>query len=444
MTSGSSLPRRCAVLLGLVGAACAPTDRTPSYVGSAECQSCHETEYEAWQGSHHDLAMDSATAEFVLGDFDDATFTYGGITSTFTTRDGRYFVQTDGPTGELSEYEISYTFGFDPLQQYLIPFPDGRQQMLGIAWDARVASEGGQRWFHLYPGDTVNAGHRLHWTSRDQAWNYQCAECHSTDLQKGYDPATDTYETTWAEIDVSCETCHGPGSGHVGWAASNEEDDGSLLGLVTRLGREATTRWEFASGATVARPTEPRSNHTQVETCARCHARRGLVSETYEPGGLLLETHRPALLDEGLYDADGQIVEEVYVYGSFLQSKMYKAGVTCSDCHNPHSLYIGADPNAVCMRCHLSTAFDTAAHTFHAPADNVGCVDCHMAAKPYMVVDPRRDHSFRIPRPDLSASIGTTNACTNCHVGSAGRMDRGGGPAVVSAAAHPIDRTLGP
>jgi len=402
-------------IVGLLLAGCAP-DAPPSYVGSSECQSCHENAYDAWRGSHHDLAMDSATAETVLGDFDDATFTYADITSTFSTRDGRYFVRTDGPVGELADYEITYVFGFDPLQQYLIRFPDGRLQTLGLAWDERSTGQGGQRWFHLYPGDSVLAGHPLHWTSRDQAWNYQCAECHSTNLQRGYDAATDTYETTWSEIDVACEACHGPGSAHVAWAAAYDADDGSDLGLVTRLGSLDAARWEFEPGSIVAHRTAPRVDHTEVESCARCHARRGLSVADYEPGGLFLQTHMPSLLLEGLYEPDGQILDEVYVYGSFIQSKMYQAGVTCSDCHDPHSPHIASDPNAMCSQCHLASAYDAVTHSFHDRGDNVGCVDCHMVPKTYMVVDPRRDHSFRIPRPDLSAAIGTSNACSNCHV----------------------------
>jgi hypothetical protein len=129
-----------------------------------------------------------------------------------------------------------------------------------------------------------------------------------------------------------------------------------------------------------------------------------------------MDTHRPALLNDPLYFADGQIREEVYVYGSFLQSRMYQAGVTCSDCHNPHSLQLvtGGEPSDVCAQCHLPTKFDAPEHHQHAQ-DQVACVDCHMPSRVYMGVDARRDHSMRIPRPELSLDGETPNACENCH-----------------------------
>jgi Tfp pilus assembly protein PilF len=124
----------------------------------------------------------------------------------------------------------------------------------------------------------------------------------------------------------------------------------------------------------------------------------------------------PALLDAGLYHADGQILGEVYEYGSFIQSRMFRAGVTCSDCHEPHGLGLRAPGNGVCAQCHMPAKFDTPDHHHHnMDSDAARCVSCHMPERTYMVVDPRRDHSLQVPRPDLSVAIGTPNACTGCH-----------------------------
>jgi hypothetical protein len=276
--------------------------------------------------------MQVADSTTVLGNFDDASFANYGVTSTFTTRDGKYFVLTDGPDGELREYEVTYTFGVDPLQQYLIEFPGGRYQALSIAWDARPAGQGGQRWYHLYPDERIDHQDELHWTGPNQNWNYMCAECHSTDLRKNYDLGNDQYDTTWAEIDVACESCHGPGSRHVAWAESGR-DDGDTGLLI-----------EFQAS----------TSGTEVGACARCHSRRAVIRDEYEYGQPLMETHLPVVLEEGLYHDDGQILDEVYVYGSFLQSTMYRAGVTCSDCHEPHSLAVRAPGNQLCLTCHLS------------------------------------------------------------------------------------------
>jgi tetratricopeptide (TPR) repeat protein len=403
------------------------------FVGLAACAECHEGEVEAWAGSHHDLAMQEVSEETVLGDFGDAVFTYFGETYRFFRRGADYLVEVVGPDGVPNEYEIAYAFGFDPLQQFLVRFPGGRLQALGVAWDARPSQDGGQRWFHLYPDEEIAADDVLHWTGLAQNWNYMCAECHSTNLSKGYVLAEDRYETSWAEIDVSCEACHGPGSRHAAWAREREGDGSdpgeetqdrpgdeapslpaAEMGLVVDLS-SSSSDWVFDQGSAIARKDGPASN-TQVDACGRCHSRRSAIADPYEHGRPLTDTHLPATLSEGLYHSDGQIDDEVYVYGSFLQSRMFAAGVTCTDCHDAHSLTLLATGNALCGRCHLPDAYDVWEHHFHEP-DSTGaqCVGCHMTSKIYMVVDPRRDHSFRAPRPDLSLSIGVPNACTGCH-----------------------------
>ncbi len=286
--------------------------------------------------------MQVADESTVLGDFDDATFAHNGITSIFFKREEKFLVRTDGPEGELQEYEIAYTFGLEPLQQYLIAFPGGRFQALSLAWDTRPAQEGGQRWFHLYPDEEIQYDDPLHWTAISQNWNHMCAECHSTQLKKNYLEEEDRYETSWSEINVSCEACHGPASAHVAWAEELEAGETPQYpkqnGLVVQLKEANDVSWVFEGNSGMARRNPPRGSNLQLETCARCHARRGLLHEDYQHGRPLMDTHRPALLEESLYYADGQIQDEVYVYGSFLQSKMYQQGVTCSNCHYPHSL----------------------------------------------------------------------------------------------------------
>jgi tetratricopeptide (TPR) repeat protein len=302
----------------------------------------------------------------------------------------------------------------------LIEFPGGRFQPLGICWDSRPAEDGGQRWFHLYPDEAIDFEDPLHWTGIHQNWNYMCAECHSTDLKKGFDLGSDSFETTWAEIDVSCEACHGPGSRHVDWAEASAADrqryDNGHMGLEVRLEDPGRGTWlinpETGSGLRLAPPVETQ----EIETCARCHSRRSLITEEYRFGRPLTDTHRPALLEEGLYHAGGQILEEVYVYGSFLQSKMYAQGVTCVDCHDAHTGQMHFPGDAVCFRCHSQEKFAAKEHHFHDLGTSGSfCVDCHMPPQNYMVVDPRHDHSLRVPRPDLSAELGTPDPCSDCH-----------------------------
>jgi len=363
--------------------------------------------------------MQAADSSTVLGDFSGAAFSYNGLTSRFFRRDGQYWVTTEGPDGTLTEYPVSYTFGVYPLQQYLIAFPKGRYQALGIAWDTRTRAEGGQRWFHLYPGEKVDHRDVLHWTGMLQNWNFMCAQCHSTNLQKGYLAAADSYATTWSEMDVSCEACHGPASVHVELAKRRGKDAGAWRGpsgLTAQLRDTAPAVWNIDAATGLARRSVPRTNRSEIESCGLCHARRGQVWPDSGAVGLLAQTQRVSLLDEGLYYADGQQQDEVYEYGSFLQSRMYRAGVTCTDCHDAHRSTTRLTGNAVCATCHLASKFDAESHTHHKPGGTGAlCANCHMPTRNYMVVDARRDHGFKIPRPDLSVAIGTPNACTACH-----------------------------
>ncbi|MCA9289853.1 MAG: tetratricopeptide repeat protein, partial [Phycisphaerales bacterium] len=269
-----------------------------------------------------------------------------------------------------------------------------------------------QRWYHLQPDETAAPGDPLHWTGGLYNWDHMCAECHSTDVRKVFDPVARTFATTWSEIDVSCEACHGPGSRHVHWATQH---DGPDPGFAVDLARRST--WTLDPGAPTARLVEPASvPHAQIDACGRCHARRSQEWSPPEHGRPLADTHRVALLDAGLYHADGQILDEVYVYGSFVQSRMFHAGVTCTDCHEPHAATLRVEGNALCTTCHRADVFDDPSHHHHEPGGAGGaCVSCHMPATTYMGVDPRRDHGFRVPRPDLAAALGTPDVCTSCH-----------------------------
>jgi tetratricopeptide (TPR) repeat protein len=382
------------------------------FAGARACAACHAKEAEAWRGSHHDLAMAVADADSVLGDFGDTTFEIAGELSRFFRRNEGWWIATTSADGSTAEYEVAYTFGADPLQQYLIEFPDGRLQAYGVAWDTRPAGDGGQRWFHVYGDHPPAAGESVHWTGIDQNWNYMCADCHSTGFRKNYDPGADTYASTYTDIDVACEACHGPGAAHAEWAEAGA--GGADPGFPVRLGQDGRRRVSVPGEPTVK--IEGPVNRTEVESCGRCHARRTTLREPYAHGEVLTDSFMPALLTEPLYHPDGQIRDEVYVYGSFRQSRMYAAGVTCGDCHEPHSLELRAQGDGVCAQCHQPAHFAAAGHTFHEPGPEApGCRDCHMPAQDYMVVDPRRDHSFRVPRPDLAASLGVTNACADCH-----------------------------
>jgi len=403
-------------LLGRGAIAAGPAD----YVGARVCAGCHAAEFAAWQTSHHALAMQKTSPTSVFGDFSGATFTQDSTATVFSRDPDGFRVRTEGPDGRIHDYPVAYTFGVHPLQQYLIPFPGGRYQMFGIAWDSRTRAEGGQRWYALYPDHPPRPGDPLHWTGRDQTWNYQCAACHSTDLRKNFDLAADSYATAFSDVSVACEACHGPGSGHVTWAqarsAGGALPDDLRKGLVAWLRASDRGTWEMDPATGIAHRTVPPDSASVLDACGGCHARRSVIAPTHDAATPFLDAYRPALLQARLYHADGQIDGEVFEFGSFVQSRMFRAGVTCTNCHDPHAGGRIAQGNALCAQCHMPQRFDVTEHHHHTPGSpGAQCANCHMPAKTYMGIDRRRDHSFRVPRPDLTLRIGTPNTCAECH-----------------------------
>jgi len=355
------------------------------FVGGAKCIECHQAEYDLWQGSHHDWAMKKPDTQTVLGDFNNVRFEADGDEYFFYKKDTAYYVRYSNNGQPPTEYKIAYSFGITPLQQYLIEFPGGKFQTLRASWDTDS-----HQWFNQYAGDTIPTNDWLHWQQGGQRWNTMCAECHSTNLIKGYNPATDQFATTYDDINVNCEACHGPGGGHLNWA----EQENPLGEPQTLLGWERTE---------------------QLNLCAGCHARRTKLTEVMQPGQYFDDQFRIQTINNNFYHADGQILEEDYVFGSFMQSKMFHKNVKCTNCHNPHSMELVYEGNLLCLQCH-EVSYNSASHHFHEENTQAAlCVECHMTGNTYMGNDFRRDHSFRVPRPDQSLVYGTPNACNSCH-----------------------------
>ncbi len=390
--------------------------RPAGFAGSAVCAGCHEAQSKAWKTSQHAHAMQEATEAAVLGDFNGAEAQHFSSKARFFRKDGRFFAATEGKDGKQAEFEVRYTFGVDPLQQYLVEFPDGRLQALPYAWDTRPKAEGGQRWFHLYPGEDIPPSDALHWTGPQQNWNYMCAECHSTNVRKNYDAAKDSFHTTFSEVSIGCEACHGAGAGHVQWAQGGHPAGVAHRGFASVAAERGAVSWQPDPKTGSPSSSSPALTGGVNETCDRCHSRRGEFSESWHPGQRLTETHLPAFLTSDLFEDDGQMKDEVFNTSSFQQSKMFAKGVTCTECHDAHSGSLKAAKSEVCSQCHAPDKFAAPAHTGHAPGPGApDCIACHMPARTYMVADRRHDHSFRVPRPDLTVKIGTPNTCSSCH-----------------------------
>jgi len=360
------------------------------FLGDNNCKECHPKEFKDWKGSHHDKAMQIADSSSVLADFKGEKFISQGVTSRFYQEGNDFYVNTEGPDGENHDYKIVYTFGITPLQQYIVKFPNGHYQCLRTAWNSVK-----NKWFDLYPDFKVVHSEWLHWSRGGLNWNNMCSDCHSTNVRENYDEETDSYNTKYALINVNCEACHGPGKQHVEH--------------VNRLGSDY-----MPSGTMqMTLKTTPKE---LVDQCARCHMRREQFSASFNFEGTMADHYSPQLIEENTYYPDGQILDEDYVYGSFVQSKMYRNNVACNNCHNSHSLKLKFEGNALCAQCHLPEKFNTPKHHFHEEnTEGALCINCHMPGKYYMGNDFRRDHSFRVPRPDLSLKYGTPNACAGCH-----------------------------
>ncbi len=358
------------------------------FVGKEACIDCHKSEYNSWDHSHHQQAMKIADSTSILGDFNNKTFTHQGVKNTFFKQGNDFYVNTTDKNGDYQDYKIVYTFGVTPLQQYIVKFPDGAYQCLITAWDTEK-----NKWFHLQPHLELAHDEWINWTGGAMTWNTACADCHSTNLDKNFDSNTHTFNTTFSEINVSCEACHGPASNHVSFYKNDIKDS---IPQKLYMGKSLASK-------------------SLVEKCARCHSRRSQITKKFDYEGHFLDHYSPSLLIDPIYELDGQIKDEDYVYGSFMQSKMYQNDVTCVDCHDAHSLKLKQTGNNLCLSCH-EPKYNSESHHYHKiGSEGAQCINCHMTGKIYMGNDYRRDHSFRVPRPDQSLKYGTPNACNECH-----------------------------
>ncbi|MCM2318224.1 MAG: tetratricopeptide repeat protein [Pseudomonas sp.] len=377
------------------------------WVDEQQCQGCHAGAFKAWQGSHHQRAMQPASPQTVLADFNAAPLHNDVETTHFQRKGDEFWVNLPGPDGQPADFRVAYTFGVSPLQQYLVELEGGRLQALGAAWDVEK-----QAWFHLYPDQGVDHRDPLHWSGAQQNANFMCIECHTTGFERRFDSDLSQFASHWQALGVGCQSCHGPASNHLVWTREPERTDLRNHGLVVNL-RDG-------------------GNRSEVETCARCHSRRSPLGDGYHAERPLFDDYLPATLSAGLYEVDGKIQDEVFEYGSFTQSRMHAAGVRCSDCHNAHSGALRLSGNAVCTQCHnpagkavrgeiragglLAKQYDSPEHHRH-PQDSPGaqCTSCHMPGRYYMGNDLRHDHSFSVPNPAQAVELGHGDACLGCH-----------------------------
>ncbi len=382
------------------------------YVGSSSCKSCHESQFAAWSSSTHARAM-RATSSPTEASPSKATFGKGsaGIAE-FGSKSGVNSVSVQ-ESGKQTKLELPYLLGTRPMEQYLAATGKGRVQALPVAFDVDK-----KEWFDIFAGEERLSGEFGHWTGRGMNANSQCIECHSTGFQKGYDSAGDAYHSSWAEMGVGCESCHGPGATH----AKDPKAPYGPFGKSARIAEFRPAPTSVTSSPVNSNPDSvspaavpPPAASVMLETCATCHSVRRTIADGFVPGARFLDHYEPSILDEDLYWPDGSVRSESYEWGSFVQSRMYAAGVNCLACHDVHSGGLRAEGNGLCLSCHEST-FESHAHTAHAEGTAASqCVSCHMPESVFMARDKRRDHSLAVPDPLLARESGLPSACESCH-----------------------------
>ena len=349
------------------------------------CKTCHEEQFKDWSHSQHANAMRD-----IGNDLDDKAFTgksliiYAKRQVEFLKKNNTFIIREKWEGKEWVEYKPVAVIGESPLIQYLIPFPGGRLQVFDFAYDPAK-----DEWFNVFGDEHRQTNEWGYWSNRGMNWNVQCADCHMTNLNKNYDVDTDSYQTSWEHTAITCKQCHKGTDDHM------------------------------------SNPHYKPTTENKMDGCASCHSVREDLTDGFHAGEKYDNHYRPLLADwANIYFEDGQVSGENFEYGSFIMSRMHHKGVTCLDCHDPHSakLKLPADNNTLCLSCHQApgqkeaTVIDPIAHSHHAAGSEGGkCVSCHMPITTYMARDPRRDHGFTTPDPLLTKELNIPNACNRCH-----------------------------
>ena len=382
-------------------------------LSNQQCIDCHQSQYSDWQKSDHSKAMAIADKTTVLADFANKQVEHYGQKASFFIKDDRYQV-TISYDDKSDTYPIKYTFGHFPLQQYLVETVQGRLQVLPFAWDSQTKEAGGQRWYHNYSHEEIRPEDRLHWRQPLQNWNGMCADCHSDGLVRNYNSDKNSFSSQFDNINVGCLSCHGDMSNHAQQVSSPNAKRNVSADVVSAT--HPTGQWLRTFDEKTASWQGAKRDNTFMDGCFACHSLRSPLTDGIEVNKPFLDQFTPSLPTAPNYHADGQIKEEVYVYGSFLQSKMFAQGVNCLDCHDKHTMKIKIPGNGLCLQCHGGEVYNVKTHHQHdEKSAGAQCVNCHMPENRYMGVDDRRDHSFKIPQPHLSNQFGTPNACIKCH-----------------------------
>ena len=364
---------------------------------SRKCAECHRKEYQQWAGSDHAWAWRHADEKLDAEAFSGQRIKAHGMELEMQ-RDAQGQLQMrDVATGKV--YKVGGVIGRKPLVQYLLEWKDGGLQTPSAAWDVQK-----KEWFDVFRDDALQQarggaqrkpGEWGHWTGRGMNWESQCAWCHMSGFRKNYDVATDTFKATWQEPGITCIRCH-----------------------------KVSDTPDAQDGCLVARADRKLTDAQHDDNCASCHARREELTPDFTVGDKFDDHFRLELPKvPGVFHPNGLQLEEDYSETSFRLHRMGRTGVTCFDCHDPHSgkVPLPTENDELCLQCHGNNQVingvlaPQVSHNRLCGGKATPCIECHMPRMTYMGRDPRRDHALHWPDPRMSMELGVPNACLNCH-----------------------------
>jgi predicted CXXCH cytochrome family protein len=335
-----------------------PNTSSADYLGSRACARCHQTDFEQWERSLH-LRMTKPVAEAtVVGDFSDGTrLADHGRSFVFSRSSGRPTMTVTYGKGPTETFQVDYTLGAKRYQGYLSKLADGRIYVLPAFW--HIESKRWLDWKEITP--IPDGAHDLR-----QIWNTNCFNCHATNLAQGFDVSTRRYETTWTEMGIGCEACHGPGRPHVELMDEWEKNPAS------KPAYDNSAKNRDLSGLLKIFSPRSASPRQTYDTCAYCHGNKQNVflgfrgGDRYEDYALpfLISAPIPANDFQGEFWPDGR-PNRFNRPQALTISGCFKAGAAvCTSCHvahgsrNPFSLKLnitqGRNGDLLCTQCHGS------------------------------------------------------------------------------------------
>ncbi len=403
MTANKLVPVACVIALIALFSCTQRKNRevvSDDFSGSQSCRQCHERFYQLWEPSFHGKAMQPVKSEFIKEYQlpESSPMVIEGKSYQIIYEDSSMVMTENENDGQMNRYTIEWSLGGRNVFTFLVPLDKGKLQTIPLAYDVNRGL-----WFN-YPESAIrhfvdmSEDEALPWKDRMYTFNTGCYNCHVSQLSSNFDLETETYQTTWREAGINCETCHGPSAEHVRiFTEAKEGEVPENMGLIV---------------------TSTFTPEQHDASCAPCHAKASPVTSSYMPGEPYYDHFNLATLEDPDFYPDGRDLGENYTMtGWEMNACQTNSDMHCVTCHTSSGRNRFKDnPNQACIGCHTEREGNLTEHTMH-PADSPGstCINCHAPSREFVGHFIRSDHSFRPPMPEATIRFGSPNACNQCH-----------------------------